>query len=159
MSWELLDSLSRLAGCDEIVFIGINYGAMSHYFYQQSRDELHVYQTAFTGGESGLFWHHFQSSTHRRPWIPDEVATVTNRPGPVPRPPLSTRSRPRDGVSAGHLQHQLRGRASQRQQQHRLLRPGLQGLDRGDPGVGAQHRDHLAPGEGIESRVGRSSRR
>jgi len=32
LSWQLLESLSRLVDCDEIAFIGISSGAESYYF-------------------------------------------------------------------------------------------------------------------------------
>ena len=32
LSWQLLESLSRLVGCDDLAFIGIRSGAESYYF-------------------------------------------------------------------------------------------------------------------------------
>jgi DNA-binding CsgD family transcriptional regulator len=77
LPWELLEGLGALVGCDEAVFMGIDYGAESHYFFQSSRDNHRFFQTPFGGPNGLLFWQHFRSSTHRPPWIPDQVASVT----------------------------------------------------------------------------------
>jgi DNA-binding CsgD family transcriptional regulator len=75
LPWEVLEGVSRLLNCDEVVLIGINYGAQSHYFCQISRNGRFFEGPPHIAG--ALFWHHFQSSTHRPPWIPDQVASVT----------------------------------------------------------------------------------
>jgi DNA-binding CsgD family transcriptional regulator len=78
LSGELLDSVSRLMGCDELVFIGLDYGVGSYYLAQSSRDPQQAFRSLFeVRPVDALFWRHFQSSTHRAPWIPDEMASVT----------------------------------------------------------------------------------
>ena len=77
LPWELLEGLGELVGCDEAVFMGINYGAESHYFIQSSRNDQRVFETTFADGCATPFWHHFRTSTHRPPWIPDQIASVT----------------------------------------------------------------------------------
>jgi len=77
LPWELIDGLCSLLRCDEMVFIGLDYGAQSHYFVQSSRDGNQKFTTAFDEGSSDPFWQHFSSSTHHAPWIPDDVASVT----------------------------------------------------------------------------------
>jgi DNA-binding CsgD family transcriptional regulator len=77
LPWEVLESLSRLLRCDEVVFIGINYGAQSHYFCQDCRAGHNAYETTFDATACALFWHDFQSSTHRPPWISERLGSVT----------------------------------------------------------------------------------
>ena len=77
LPWELLEGLGTLVGCDETVFIGINYGAESRYFAQSSCNHNRSFDTVFGVADASVFWQHFPSSTHRPPWIPEEVASVT----------------------------------------------------------------------------------
>ncbi len=77
LPWEALNGLSALVGCDEAIFVGINYGAESHSFIQSSRNDQQCFDTIHGNTDAALFWTHFRSSTHRPPWIPEEVASVT----------------------------------------------------------------------------------
>lgn len=69
LPWELLESLGRLFGCDEMVCLGINYRAESFYFDQESRDNNQLFQVIAPGSnlESDDFWRDFRSSTHHAP--------------------------------------------------------------------------------------------
>lgn len=79
LPWELLESLGRLLGCYEMVFLGMSYAGKYFYFDQQSRDNNQEFNTRDESYNPGLahLWRDLQSSTHHAPWIPDEVATVT----------------------------------------------------------------------------------
>src|SRR3954471_5297617 len=77
LPWAVLGSVGALLGCDEMEFVGLNYGAKSHYFFQSSGDGREFFEAAFDEASKALFWQHFGTSTHRPPWIPDRVASVT----------------------------------------------------------------------------------
>src|SRR3954451_15679105 len=78
LPWEVLQSVGTLLGCDQIRFVGINYGDQSNYVFQSSGDGPPSFQRrTFDETRKALFWQHFRTSTHRPPWIPDRVASVT----------------------------------------------------------------------------------
>jgi len=78
LPWEVLRSVGALLGCDDMEFVGINYGDQSHYLVQSSWDGREYFEaTAFDEASKAPFWQHFRTSTHRPPWIPDRVASVT----------------------------------------------------------------------------------
>lgn len=79
LHWELLESLGRLLGCDEMAALGFNYRAESFYFQQVSRDNNQTFRFIdhANNPQADDFWRAFRSSTHLAPWIPDDMATVT----------------------------------------------------------------------------------
>jgi DNA-binding CsgD family transcriptional regulator len=77
LPWEVLRGVGALLGCDEMEFVGLNYGAQSQYFFQSSGDGREDFDTSPDDAAKAVFWQHFRTSTHRPPWIPDRVASVT----------------------------------------------------------------------------------
>lgn len=77
MPWEVLRGVRTLLGCDETVFLGINYVARSTYFSQGSGADSEEFEWTEDPAATAVFWHHFPTSPCRPPWIPDRVPSVT----------------------------------------------------------------------------------